>query len=66
MMKYATAIRVGAASTEAILRRFTRSATHPTYRAMLEVGRGEDDLPRELAPRQRPPARHRKRALNVV
>lgn len=44
MMKYATAIRVGAASTEAILRRFTRSATHPTYRAMLEVGRAEKTI----------------------
>lgn len=39
MVKYATAIRLGTASTEAILRRFTRSATHPTYQAMLELGR---------------------------
>jgi len=39
MIKYATAIRQGTASTEAILRRFTRSASHPTYTAMLEVGR---------------------------
>jgi len=31
MIKYATAIRQGTASTEAILRRFTRSASHPTY-----------------------------------
>jgi len=31
MIKYATAIRVGTASTEAILRRFTRTAAHPTY-----------------------------------
>ena len=44
MMKYATAIRVGTASTEAILRRFTRNATHPTYRAMLEVGRAEKTI----------------------
>jgi TnpA family transposase len=29
MIKYATAIRVGTASTEAILRRFTRTASHP-------------------------------------
>ncbi len=41
MIKYATAIRQGAASTEAILRRFTRSASHPTYQAMLEVGRAQ-------------------------
>ena len=39
MIKYATAIRAGTASTEAILRRFTRNASHPTYAAMLEVGR---------------------------
>ncbi len=44
MMKYATAIRVGTASTEAILRRFTHNATHPTYRAMLEVGRAEKTI----------------------
>lgn len=41
MIKYATAIRLGTASTEAILRRFTRNASHPTYAAMLEVGRAE-------------------------
>jgi hypothetical protein len=35
MIKYATAIRAGTASTEAILRRFTRAnAIHPTYQAM--------------------------------
>ncbi|WP_207922585.1 Tn3 family transposase [Micromonospora sp. KC606] len=39
IIKYATAIRTGTASTEAILRRFTRAASHPTYQAMLEVGR---------------------------
>lgn len=39
MIKYATAIRTGTASTEAILRRFTRNASHPTYTAVLEVGR---------------------------
>ncbi len=33
MIKYAT--------TEAILRRFTRNASHPTYAAMLEVGRAQ-------------------------
>ncbi|SFO74089.1 Tn3 transposase DDE domain-containing protein [Actinomadura madurae] len=41
MVKYASAIRTGTASTEAIPRRFTRSASHPTYAAMLEVGRAE-------------------------
>jgi TnpA family transposase len=40
--KYATAIRAGTASTEAILRRFTRANTiHPTYQAMIEVGRAQ-------------------------
>jgi TnpA family transposase len=44
MIKYATAIRVGTASTEAILRRFTRSASHPTYLAMLELGRAQKTI----------------------
>jgi TnpA family transposase len=39
LVKYATAIRVGPASTEAIRRRFTRNASHPVYHAMLELGR---------------------------
>jgi TnpA family transposase len=38
MINYATAIMVGTASTEAILRRFTRNASHPVYQAMLELG----------------------------
>src|SRR5574341_1779623 len=41
MIKYATAIRVGTATTEAILRRFTKDVTHPAYAAMLEVGRAQ-------------------------
>src|SRR6266542_4248752 len=44
MVRYATAIRVGTAATEAILRRFTRAATHPTYQAMLEVGRAQKTI----------------------
>jgi TnpA family transposase len=44
LVKYATAIRVGTASTEAILRRFTRNATHPVYQAMLEVGRAQKTI----------------------
>lgn len=39
VIKYATAIRTRTASTEAILSRFTRSAGHPAYQAMLEIGR---------------------------
>ena len=41
VIKYATAIRDGTASTEAVLSRFTRSATHPAYQAMLEIGRAQ-------------------------
>ena len=42
MLKYATAIRVGTASTEAILRRFMKAnATHPTYQAMIRLGRAQ-------------------------
>jgi TnpA family transposase len=44
MIRYATAIRVGSATTEAILRRFTRTVTHPVYQAMLEVGRAQKTI----------------------
>jgi TnpA family transposase len=40
MVKYATALRLGTAEAEAILRRFTReNAQHPTYKALLELGK---------------------------
>jgi TnpA family transposase len=40
MIRYATALRLGTADTEAILRRFTRTnVTHPTYRALAELGK---------------------------
>ena len=40
MIKYATALRLGTASPEAILRRFTRdNPKHPTYQALVELGR---------------------------
>jgi TnpA family transposase len=39
MLKYATALRLGTAESEAILRRFTRSnVQHPTYRALMALG----------------------------
>ena len=42
MIKYAAAIRTGTASTEAILRRFTRAnAIHPAYQAIAETGRAQ-------------------------
>jgi TnpA family transposase len=66
MIKYATAIRVGTASTEAILRRFTRNATHPTYRAMLEVGRAEKTIFLARYLRDRDLQRDTEGALNVV
>ena len=40
MVKYATALRLGTADTEAILRRFTRAnVQHPTYKALAELGK---------------------------
>jgi len=40
IVKYATALRLGTADTEAILQRFTRSNyQHPTYKAFSELGR---------------------------
>jgi TnpA family transposase len=40
MVKYATALRLGTAETEAILRRFTRTGLqHPTYQAFDELGK---------------------------
>lgn len=40
MIKYATALRLGTAETEAILQRFTRNnLQHPTYQALSELGR---------------------------
>jgi TnpA family transposase len=40
MIKYTTALRLGTAETEAILRRFTRTnVQHPTYKAFAELGK---------------------------
>jgi TnpA family transposase len=40
MVKYATALRLGTAEAEAILRRFTReNVQHPTYKALTELGK---------------------------
>jgi hypothetical protein len=58
MVKYATALRLGTAETEAILRRFTRNnVQHPTYKARRAWSRRENHVPlplpaqRGLAPR---------------
>lgn len=66
MIKYATAIRQGTASTEAILRRFTRSASHPTYQAMLEVGRAQRTIFVARYLRDRDLQREITEGLNVV
>ena len=40
MVRYATALRLGTAQAEAILRRFTRAnLQHPTYQALAELGK---------------------------
>jgi TnpA family transposase len=40
LVKYATALRLGTADAEALLKRFTRgNAQHPTYRALAELGK---------------------------
>jgi TnpA family transposase len=40
MIKYTTALRLGTAETDAILRRFTRdNVQHPTYKALVELGK---------------------------
>lgn len=40
IVKFTTALRLGSAEPEAILRRFTReNAQHPTYRALIELGK---------------------------
>jgi TnpA family transposase len=40
MIKYATALRLGTAETEAIMKRFTRNnLKHPTYLALTELGK---------------------------
>lgn len=66
MIKYATAIRQGTASTEAILRRFTRNASHPTYQAMLEVGRAQRTIFVARYLRDRQLQREITEGLNVV
>jgi TnpA family transposase len=45
MVKYATALRLGTAETESILRRFTRdNLKHPTYQALLELEKAKKTI----------------------
>jgi TnpA family transposase len=39
LVKYAAALQTGTAEAEAILARFTRQTSHPTYKALAELGR---------------------------
>ena len=39
IIKFATALRLGTASAESILKRFTRDTKHPTYQALCELGK---------------------------
>jgi hypothetical protein len=64
--QYATAIRVGTASAEAILRRFTRTAGHLTYQAMLELGRAQKTIFVARYLRLRELQREVEEALNVI
>ncbi len=66
MVKYATAIRLGTASTEAILRRFTRNVIHPAYAAMLETGRAQRTIFLARYLRDRELQREINAGLNVV
>ncbi|GHD36422.1 putative transposase [Nocardiopsis kunsanensis] len=66
VIKYATAIRSGTASTEAILSRFTRAASHPAYQAMLEIGRAQRTCFVARYLRERDLQREIEEGLNVV
>jgi TnpA family transposase len=67
MIKYATAIRTGITSTEAILRRFTKAnALDPAYQAMAEVDRAQRTIFLARFLRDRDLQREINEGLNVV
>jgi TnpA family transposase len=66
-IKYATAIRTGTATAEAILRRFTKAnAVHPAYQAMAEAGRAQRTIFIARYLRDRDLQREIGEGLNVV
>ena len=66
VIRYATAIKDGTATAEAVLSRFTRSATHPAYQAMLEIGRAQKTIFVARYLRDRELQREIEEGLNVV
>jgi hypothetical protein len=66
VVKYATAIRTGTASTEAILSRFTGNASHPAYQALLEIGRAQRTIFVARYLRDRDLQREIEEGLNVM
>ncbi|MGV9773304.1 Tn3 family transposase [Streptosporangium sp. NPDC003464] len=65
-MRFRCSPEPGTASTEAILSRFTRSASHPAYQAMLEIGRAQRTIFVARYLRERDLQRQIEEGLNVV
>jgi TnpA family transposase len=67
MVKYATALRLGTAQTESILRRFTRTnVQHPTYKAFAELGKAVKTVFLCLYLHSEPLRREIHEGLNVI
>ena len=67
MVKYATALRLGTAEAEAILKRFTRhNLHHPTYRALSDLGKAIKTIFLCSYLRQEEVRREIQEGLNVV
>lgn len=67
MVKYATALRLGTAEAESILRRFTRTnGQHPTYKALIELGKAQKTIFLCRYLRSEPLRREIHEGLNVI